>query len=562
MRPFIYLETIFILALFGLLVVSGCKERQKYLDRYLDAAHRLWGFEGSVVVAWGGNVVLSKGYGMANQKIGIPNGPDTKFFIGSITKQFTAAAILALQEDGLLDVHDPISKYLPDYPQPVGDKMTIHHLLTHTSGIPDYVGDIEIFLKRMHSITPANLIDSFKDKPLEFEPGRKFQYSNSGYILLGAITEQVSGQSYEAYLHHRILQPNKMFNTGYARREAGLPDRADGHTVEGEDIIVDALPVHFSVLHTAGALYSTVKDLNQWDRALYKDDVLSKSSLIAMFTPYGGNYGYGWFIESRYGRRHMYHSGFLDGFHSIISRWPNDKLCIIVLSNEDEAPVGKIARGLAAVMFDQPYIAPIRKTPAPIDPGQFEEYAGAYRIDHEIFRIVSLERNTLFTHIQGQRRHMLHPQAADTFFFAADNTKILTFMRDDRGMVTGLETEDEGIHIRGTKLPDSIAAEIIIDRTPVRLRPEILDRYAGIYEIERSHGNRNSWPYIYVIPAGDRLIVSITDSEAIELFPGSKTEFFHKDADFRLTFILDRDKHVVGCIVKMGDQKLHGKKKY
>lgn len=167
MRPFIYLETIFILALFGLLVVSGCKERQKYLDRYLDAAHRLWGFEGSVVVTWDGNVVLGKGYGMANQKIGIPNGPDTKFFIGSITKQFTAAAILALQEEGLLDVHDPISKYLSDYPQPVGDKMTINHLLTHTSGIPDYVGDIEIFLKRTHPITPADLIDSFKDKPLE-----------------------------------------------------------------------------------------------------------------------------------------------------------------------------------------------------------------------------------------------------------------------------------------------------------------------------------------------------------------------------------------------------------
>ncbi len=225
-----YLSIFLIMILAMILTFSGCRLIEDRLDNYLNAAHELWGFNGSVLVAWNGRVILSKGYGMADNTFNIPNTPQTKFFIGSITKQFTAACIMILIERNLLKLDDPIIMYLPDYPRPNGDKITIRHLLTHTSGIPDYTNFPEVILKRTQPLSTEYLIDLFKNWPLEFEPGSKFSYSNSGYLLLGEIIEKISGQSYEAFLEHEILKPLGMNDSGYARREAAYPNRASGYT--------------------------------------------------------------------------------------------------------------------------------------------------------------------------------------------------------------------------------------------------------------------------------------------------------------------------------------------
>ena len=166
--------------------------------------------------------------------------------------------------------------------------------MTHTSGIPDYTDMPEVLARRTRAMSPTELLSFFKDDPLRFEPGTDFRYSNSGYIILGAIIERVSGQCYEAFLHREILKPARMHNTGYARREAGHPDRAAGYTIGEERIPIDALPVHYSVLHTAGALYSTIDDMLLWDQALCGNEILSEESIEAMLTPYLERYGYGW----------------------------------------------------------------------------------------------------------------------------------------------------------------------------------------------------------------------------------------------------------------------------
>jgi len=202
------------------------ESRYEKMDEYLNLANELWRFNGTVLVADRGEILLCRGYGFSNKDFGQPNTPQTRFFIGSITKQFTAAAILALRDDSVLNLDSPIIDYLPDYPPVPGRLITIRHLLTHTSGIPNYTDDPEIVLMRTEPLAPDDIIDLFRNRPLKFAPGTSFQYSNSGYILLGKIIEVASGQSYEAFLHRRILKPAGMLSTGYGRRESGIPDWA------------------------------------------------------------------------------------------------------------------------------------------------------------------------------------------------------------------------------------------------------------------------------------------------------------------------------------------------
>jgi CubicO group peptidase (beta-lactamase class C family) len=487
-----------------------------------------------------------------------PNTTQTRFFIGSITKQFTAALILILKDDHLLNLNDPISSYLTDYPKKVGDIVTIHQLLSHSSGIPNYTDNIAVLLRRTESMSPTELISIFEGEPLEFDPGTKFQYSNSNYILLGEIIERVSGQSYEAFLNRRILRPAEMHNTGYARREAGVPIRAEGYTIEDKEIPAEALPIDFSILHSAGALYSTVEDLYLWNKALQSGSILSPTSMDAMFTSYINGYGYGWMIGNLFGRRHFYHGGFLDGFNSIISFYPDEQVCIVICSNEDEAPVEKMAEGLAAILFKQPHPKPISKIPALIDPGEFAEYTGVYQSEDGIYRFVSLEHDTLFTHRRGQRRQTVFSEAVDTFFFASDNTKHLAFSRTDSGSVKGCTVSDGYRISKFRKLSGPQVELLTIDRKEINLSLEIMKRYVGYYEMESQYGRGGRDFVLEINIINNQISASITETETIILFPSSESDFFLKDGDFQISFILGENEEVLGCVLVMGGLTVHG----
>ncbi len=565
MKPANRVHLLWIIPLFVLAVslsLSGCKkeELRRQLDEYLIEARRVWGFHGTALVAWDGNVILNKGYGLANREFGELNSPDTKFYLGSITKQFTAAAILMLQQQKKLDINVPISRYLPDYPHENGDKITIHNLLTHTSGVPDYTLIPEILLNRSSRVSPGEIMESFSHWPLQFEPGTDFQYSNSNYIVLGAIIEEVSGQSYEAYLHHHILGPLGMDNTGYARREAGIPQRAKGYTTTENQRVVDAVPIHHSVLHTAGALYSTTGDMLHWDSALSHARVLSEESIEAMLTPYVANYGYGWVIDTLYGRRHTFHGGFIDGFNAIIERWPDHKLLVVVFSNEDFTPVKKIARGLAAIVFGEDYDFPRERTPIHIDPDRLAEYQGVYQTGPNRYRYVFMEDDTLHTHLTGEQHEHIFPQAVDSFFFDTDNTRKLVFLRNGSGRVNRVVVVDQEGAFLAERVPPDEEERLLVTRRAIRLDPDIYNHYAGVYRMKTMFENRSDDFNLTVERRGDRLYVQGQHTDPVELFPRTPTDFFHRSADFQLSFNLDRDGKVTGCVLQMAGATVLGEK--
>jgi CubicO group peptidase (beta-lactamase class C family) len=310
-------------------------------------------FAGSVLVAKDGVIILDAGYGLADFNAGIPNGPQTKFLIGSLTKQFTAAAILELQEAGLLAVGDPLSRFLSDYPQ--GEGITIHQVLTHTAGIPEYTERPDLFRIAQSPISLDDLIDTFSSGPLDFPPGSRFRYSNSGYILLTKIVEVASGQAYPDFIVEHILQPAEMFDSGYDYLAPGLTNLAKGYqlTPGGPQ---NAPVVDPSFPSGAGALYSTVEDLYRWHQALNTDLILSAASRETMFTPWvdmdeGGSYGYGWQLEQTAGRPSQTHGGGIPGFNSYILRFPGEDAVVIVLSNATQNPPRGIAESLGALLF-------------------------------------------------------------------------------------------------------------------------------------------------------------------------------------------------------------------
>src|SRR5262245_57893612 len=274
-------------------------------DQYLNAMVKAGWFNGSVLVARDGKVIVSKGYGMASFELEVPNTPQTKFRLGSITKPFTAMAILLLEERGKLSLQDSICKYVADCPvgwQPI----TIHHLLSHTSGLAKHDKAGEYLKTAMMPMTVTQLIDSFKNKPADFKPGEKFDYNNNGYILLGYVIEKVSGQSYDAFLRENVFAPLGMTNSGYDQHEPILKNRAAGYLRPDDRVgggLMNAVYIDQSQSFSAGALYATTEDLLRLDQALYGDKFLSTKTQEAMFTPAFGEYGeaprygYGWFIN-------------------------------------------------------------------------------------------------------------------------------------------------------------------------------------------------------------------------------------------------------------------------
>lgn len=319
-------------------------------DTYLVAKHGK--FMGAVLVARDGKVLFEKGYGAADVAWGVLITPQTKFNVASLTKQFTGMAILQLAEGGKLDLDDPISKYYTNAPE-AWEKITIYHLLSHRSGLPA-LKNLEEFTKGpAHSYTPAELIDTFRDKPLDFAPGTKWAYSNRGYYLLGYVIEQVSGQKYSDYLEQHIFRAIGMQDSGYDSTVAIIHGHAHGYAIEGQKLRY-ADYVDWSMAYAAGGLYSTVEDLLKWDQALYTEQLLSRKWLDRLFKPDASGYNYGWFINNKGGRLKMYHEGSNPGFAAFILRYPPDRTFVGVLSNLETAPVRQIASDLASLLFGEP----------------------------------------------------------------------------------------------------------------------------------------------------------------------------------------------------------------
>ncbi|SDJ62240.1 serine hydrolase domain-containing protein [Microbulbifer yueqingensis] len=315
------------------------------IDSYLMPLAEEGKFSGAVLLAQDGQVELARGYGYANHEHRIQNTPDTKFRIGSLTKQFTAVLLLALDEQGELSTDDYISKHLPDAPEH-WEGIKIAHLLSHTSGIPNFTGFADNLRYERLPTTVEQTVARFADKELNFEPGSRFEYSNSGYVLLGYIAELVANKSYEDLVSEIILKKAGMEDTGYDHPSTILSKRAAGYSKTG-DTLVNAIHFEMDTPHAAGALYSTVYDLFKWDQALRSGDIISKASIEKMETPYFGSYGFG--VDTDEGQ--VFHSGTISGFKAFMRRYPQSGTSVIVLSNYQFSDPGEISLDLAKILL-------------------------------------------------------------------------------------------------------------------------------------------------------------------------------------------------------------------
>jgi D-alanyl-D-alanine carboxypeptidase len=409
------------------------------LSAYMDAALKQAKFSGSVLVAKDGKILFAKGYGLANAEHEIPNTLETKFRLGSITKMFTATAILILQDRGKLKVGDPVGKYLPDAPKAWG-KVTIHHLLTHTSGVPSYTDDPAYGPSMTKHETVDSMIARFKNKPLEFEPGSKFHYSNSGYFLLGAVIEKLSGKTYEAFLKEAIFEPLGMTDTGYDQPAKVLPKRASGYN-RRDDGLINAPYLDMNQPYAAGSLYSTVGDLLKWDRAL-KEGHFSKGAMAAMFTPFKNNYAYGWSVGERKGHKQLGHGGGINGFATDFQRYPDDGVCVVVLCNVLPANPGRIAGDLAGIAFGESVPLPKAHVVATINAKVYDDYIGKYELDPKFILTITRDGDRLMTQATGQGKIEIFPESETEFFLKVTDAQI-TFVKED-GKVTHLVLHQNG----------------------------------------------------------------------------------------------------------------------
>jgi CubicO group peptidase (beta-lactamase class C family) len=414
-------------------------------------------FSGSVLVAKSGKVILSKGYGMANYELDVPNTPQTKFRLGSITKQFTSMAIMQLQERGLLNIEDPITKYLPDLPKETGDKVTIFHLLTHTSGIPSVTNFPDYAQIKMSKFSGEKLLAWLKGKTLEFAPGENFKYNNSGYILLGYIVEKVSGKPYEQFVQENIFTPLGMKNTGFDRNNVVIKNRAAGYTVKGKEL-ENSEYIDMTVPGGAGAMYSTVEDLYTWDRALYTEKLVKKATLEKVYTPFKSKYAYGWVVDEQFNRKRLNHGGGIDGFNTIIVRFLNDDTCIIALSNTVPATLGPMSQKLAALLFGEKYELPQDEVAAAaarkeikVDPKIFDAYVGDYQLAPNFIMTVTREGDKLMVQATGQGKSEIFPESETKFFSKVVNAQ-LVFNKDDKGVVEKLTLYQNGNEVPGKKI--------------------------------------------------------------------------------------------------------------
>lgn len=485
----------------------------------------------AVLLARGDEVLYRGACGTANLALAVPLSPDQVFRIGSVTKQFAAAAALKLAEEGRLSLDDPLSKFVPGYPG--GDAVSVRMLLNHTSGIRSYT-DIDAIMRDgliMKDVSTAQLIDSFKAHAPDFAPGAGWHYNNSGYVLVGAVIEAASGQPWHAYLDQVFFQPLGMAHTGYGNEaEAVIAGHVDGYTRQGE---AWARAAHLSMTqpHAAGALVSTVDDLFRWNRALHGGKVLREASYREMVAPVGKaaehDYGFGISTGQLRGQPQLQHGGGIFGFSAYLLYLPEQAVSVAVLYNADSGRPGMLGTGrlaslLAAHAIGRPYPA---KTPIAVDAATLRDYEGVYRIDEESARVLRVVDGRLMSQRTGGKAVALVPVAKDGFALEEGFSRIV-FARDGAGKVTAMRffPEDEGEGEVVARSDEPLPAA----RTEVHLPGEALARLVGAYAHE------GMVLTVFLEEGAPR--AQLSGQPAFEIFAESPSRFFLKVVEATLEF--------------------------
>jgi len=506
----------------------------------------------AVIVRKDGKTIFRKGYGLADLELGVAVEPDMIFRLGSITKQFTVFSILMLAEQGKLGLQDEITKFLPDYPTQ-GRRITVEHLLTHTSGIQSYTDMPEWLPLWRKDFTVKELVDFFKDKPMKFEPGERWVYNNSGYILLGAIIEKVSGQTYEEFIDSHIFKPLGMKHSYYGNTERVIPRRVPGYQ-KGKDGFVNAPYLSMTQPYAAGSLLSSVDDLAVWSDAVFSGKLVRKEWLDKAFTPYklkGGEstgYGYGWFIANFSGHRSIEHGGGINGFTTYEMTFPEDRVFLAILTNSAVAGRDPEPRAVKIAWLALGLPEPERK-PVKLEAKDLDPVTGVYVDENKEERYITREGAFLYSQRAGQAKYEILPSSANEFFFK-ENPSRIRFIKDSAGAVTGLRLE---ARIGPAQIYTKTAKPLPSPRKEAAVDPKIYDLYVGDYELTPGFA-------ITILKRDNTLISQATGQAEAELFPESETKFFLKVVDAQVEFVKDASGQVTGLILYQGGQTLPAKK--
>lgn len=533
-----------------LVLVCFISVKAQYLEKEFDKiAYQTFSQNqpgGVILIAKKGNVLYKKAFGLANMELEVPMKTDMVFEIGSLTKQFTAVAILQLIEQGKLSLNDPITKYIPDYPIKE-NIITIHHLLSHTAGIPNYTNMEKWSSVWRQELTLSETIALFKNAPLDFKPGDEFSYSNSGYILLGYIVEKVSGLNYTTYLEEKILKPSGMLNTQFGSHDKIIKNRASGY--QKSNSLVNAEYLSFSQPHAAGALMSTVDDFLLWNKALRNNTLLKKETLQLAETNYKTttgksiNYGYGWMLNELYGSPTVEHGGGIFGFIAYALYLPKEDIFIVVFTNCDSYNPEGLAVKLAASAINKKSITTNYKH---INAEKAARYVGNYKFEDNMIRTILYENNTLYSQLSGGNKMALIPISENEFAYEGVVDARIRFEINKQQVSAYLINRI--IVKKGEKvlIDTSIPKEVSLSETELK-------KYVGDYKIAPN--------LIFKISYEDQhLFLQFPEQPKIQLFATSENNFFTKLVDAKFEFTIDSNNAIVSVAIKQNGQIIQAKK--
>jgi CubicO group peptidase (beta-lactamase class C family) len=531
---------------------AGDDALAKKIDAVMTEVYHPDGPGAAIIVRKDGKTIFRKGYALADLELGVPIEPDMIFRLGSITKQFTAVSILMLAEQGKLGLQDEITKFLPDYPTQ-GRRITVEHLLTHTSGIQSYTDMAEWLPLWRKDFMLQELIDLFKNKPMQFEPGERWVYNNSGYILLGAIIEKVSGQAYEEFVDTHIFKPLGMKHSCYGSTERVIPRRIPGYQT-GKDGFINAPYLSMTQPYAAGSLLSSVDDLAVWSDAVFSGKLIGKEWLDRALTPYklkngeSTGYGYGWFITNYQGHRIIEHGGGINGFMTYEMTLPEDRIFLAILTNsavEGRDPEPRAVK-IAGLVLGKP--EPERKAVA-LAAKDLDPLTGVYEDAAKEERYITREGNKLYSQRRGEGKYEILAASAVEFFFR-DNPARVRFVKNAAGAVTGLRVQ---ARYGPAQVYTKTAKPLPVPKKEIAVDPKIYDAYVGDYELAPGFT-------ITIIRRDAKLISLATGQPEVELFPESETKFFLKVVEAQVEFVKDTAGKVTGLVLTQSGRTMPAKK--
>ena len=492
-----------------------------------------------VLIARDGKVVMQKAFGQADMKKKTKAKRDTKFRIGSVTKQFTSAAILKLEEEGKLSIDDKLSKYLPDFTR--ADEVTLRQLLTHTSGIQSYTSKAGFWELANDPMTEKEIIDTVRKDEFEFEPGDRYSYCNTGYMMLGHIVGKVSGKVLDEYLKDNFFDPLGMKNTGIYSKTNRYENEATGHT-DGGDGFEATESIEMSWAGGAGAMYSTVGDLFLWNEALFANKILKKETLDRAFAPTKLNdgsisqYGFGWALGGNRGLNSISHGGGLPGFVTHLSRYPSVNTTVAVVINAttsgDMLPAAAVEKLVVdTYLWESMKPREVLIVDDTIEPKTFEAFVGEYDYGPASM-IVTVDDDKVFAQLAGQPNHQIFPSAPNKFFWKVVDAQV-EFVLDENGKtIRALHTQN-GSTSSNARLPDRFKVD-----------EKRLEKYAGKYD----YGGG----VMTVTRHGQRLNAQITGQPALEIYPKSDSVFEWRVVKAKVEFVLGKDGNVEKVIHTQG----------